>query len=76
MEQNGIPKDLPMEQVMAFAKSPAGQQLMQMLQRNNTADLNKAVQLASSGNTAQARDALSSLMADPKIQALLKQFGG
>ncbi len=76
MEQNGIPKDLPMEQVMAFAKSPAGQQLIRMLQQKDSADLSKAVQMAASGNTAQAKDALSSLMSDPKVQALLKQFGG
>lgn len=76
MEQNNIPKDLPMDQVMAFAKSPAGQQLIRILQQNNTIDLNRAAQLAASGNTAQAKDSLASLLSDPKIQDLLKQFGG
>lgn len=76
MDQSNIPKDFPMEQALAFAKSPAGQQLMNLLRQNGSADLDKAAKLAASGDTTQARDALSSLLDDPQVRQLLKQFGG
>ena len=61
---------------MAFAATPAGQQLIRILQQKNNPDISKAAQAAASGNAAQAKDALSSLLSDPQIQQLLKQFGG
>lgn len=76
MDQNNIPKDFPMEQALAFAKSSAGQQLINILQQSSGDDLDRAARLAASGNTAQAKDTLSSLLKDPDIQKLLKQFGG
>ena len=65
-----------MEQAMAFAKTGAGQQLIQLLQQKNNPDISKAAQAAASGNTAQAKEALSTLLSDPQVQQLLKQFGG
>jgi hypothetical protein len=76
MEQQNMPKDFPLAQAMAYAKSPAGQQLMQMLRQKNDPNLNRAAQLAASGKAADARQALSGLLSDPDIQALLKQLGG
>ena len=64
------------EQAMNFAKSPAGQQLIRMLQQKDAAQLSRAAELAASGQTDQAKESLSSLLSDPQIQALLKQFGG
>lgn len=76
MSSNNNQSGFSMEQAMAFAASPAGKQLISILQKQNSADLTKAQQLANGGDMDAARKALSSLLSDPKIQNLLKQFGG
>ena len=77
MEQNGnFSQNFSMEQAMAFASSPAGQQLLRILQQKNGLDLSKAQSLASSGDMEGAKKALSSLLGDPQIQKLMKEFGG
>lgn len=73
MEQN---RNFSMEQAMAFANSPAGRQLIQMLQQKGGHDLTKAEALASSGDMEGAKNALSSLLKDPQVQKLLKDLGG
>jgi hypothetical protein len=72
MDNNNI----SMAQAMAFANSPTGQQLIRILQQKNDPKLTQAAQAAASGNTDQAKDSIASLLRDPQIQALLKQFGG
>lgn len=69
------PQNFSMEQAMAFAASPAGQQLIAMLQKKGSDDLSNAQKHAAAGNMEQAKDALSSLLSDPQIRAILKQFG-
>ena len=76
MDQKNFSNGISKEQAMAFAATPAGQQLIRILQQKNNPDISKAAQAAASGNAAQAKDALSSLLSDPQIQQLLKQFGG
>lgn len=63
-------------QLRKLVQSPAGQQLMQALSRSGTGDLEKAAALASEGNLDQAKQALSSLLADPSIRSLLSQLEG
>lgn len=65
-----------MEQAMAFAGTPAGRQLIALLQRKGGTDVQKAKSLAEAGNMEDAAKALSSLLSDPAIQELLKNFGG
>ena len=74
-KHNGF-DSLSMEQAMAFAASPAGKQLIAMLQSRSGTDLNKAQAYAAAGNMEQAKAELSSLLSDPNIQKLLQQFGG
>ena len=76
MAQNNPFPNVSMEQIMAFAASPAGQQLISMLQKQNTEDLNNAKKLAAAGDMEEAKKALTSLLSDPKISSMLKQFGG
>ena len=77
MEMNGKTNpNLSMEQAMALAKSPAGKQLLQILQQKGGSDLNKAHSLAASGDMSGARSALSGLLDDPQVQKLLKELGG
>lgn len=75
-KQGDFPGGFSMEQAMAFAASPAGQQLMRLLQQSSGADFNKAQEYAAAGNMEGAKTELSSLLKDPKVLAILKQFGG
>ena len=65
-----------MEQAMAFAATPAGKQLISFLQSRGNVDLAKLQVQAAAGNTEGIKKELSSLLTDPQVQALLKQFGG
>lgn len=65
-----------MSDLMKLAQSPAGKQLLAMLQNTNDGSLENAVKQASAGNMAEAKNALSSLLSSPQVQALLKQMEG
>lgn len=77
MANNLNPKpEFTPEQAMAFVKTPAGQQLLSLLQQKGGSDVIRAQKLAAAGKTDDAKAALSSLLSDPQIQSLIKQFGG
>lgn len=63
------------EQAMAFAATPAGKQLIAMLQSKRNMDFGKIQEQITAGNMESAKNELSSLLTDPQVQALLKQFG-
>lgn len=63
-----------MSDILRLAQSPAGQQLIALLQKTGGTDLQNAVSKASAGDYAQARQSLSSLLSNPEVQALLKQL--
>ena len=65
-----------MEEAMRLAQSPAGQQLLALLQQNNSKNLESAMNQAASGDYTQAKQILSMLMKDPKTRQLLQQLGG
>ena len=65
-----------MQQILALARSPAGQQLMEALKRSGGSDAQRAAALARSGDMAGAKDALSGLLASEDIQKLLRQLEG
>lgn len=75
MSQNQPSQNFSMEQAMAFAASPAGRQLIHLMQQKGGTDLGKAQTLAAAGDMEQAKDALASLLKDPQIQSLLGQLG-
>lgn len=62
-------------QLMKLAQSPAGQQLMAMLQRSDSTQLRSAMASATAGDMEQAKSILSSLLSDPEAQNLIKQLG-
>ena len=64
------------QQAMKLANSPAGQQLLQMLRSNGGDGLNRAMQMASSGNYEEAKKLINQMMQDPQTKALLNQIGG
>lgn len=63
-------------QLQRMAQSPAGQQLIRLLQQNGGADFQNAMRQASLGNLDQAKSVLSSLLSAPEAQSLLRQLGG
>ncbi len=69
-------QDFSMEEVMRLAKSPAGQQLMALLQQKDSAALSQAATQAKAGNYSQAGQTLSSLLSSPEAQKLMKELGG
>lgn len=68
--------DFSMQDAMQFAKSPVGEQLLNMIQKKNPEVLNQAMALANEGNYDQIKDTMSALLKDKDIQNMLKQFGG
>ena len=77
MAKNANPNEqFSMEQAMAFAGTPAGRQLIAIIQSKGSSDLQKAKSLAEAGNMKEAAKAMASLLADPEVQKLLKQYGG
>lgn len=76
MENNSnLPSNLPMQEVLRMAASPAGQQLIAMLRQQGGDDFQKAMASAATGDYTQAKHAIEALMADPKAQQLLKDLG-
>ena len=69
-------QDFSMEDVMRIAKSPAGQQLMALLQQKDSAALAEASAQAKAGNYSQAGQTLSALLSSPEAQRLMKELGG
>ena len=76
MAQNQPSQNFSMEQARAFASSPAGRQLLELLQQKGGNNLSRAQNLAAAGDMVKAKEALSSLLSDPQIQAIMKQMGG
>lgn len=63
-----------MNQLLKLASSPAGQQLLSMLQQDATIDLKKLTQSASAGDFSDARQQLSAFLQSEETRKLLKQL--
>lgn len=76
MEPNpNFPQDFDVQKAMELAASPMGQQLLSLLRQNGGAELQQAIERASSGDYAAAKESLSGLLASPEIQKLLRSMG-
>ena len=69
-------QDFSMDEVMRLAKSPAGKQLIAMLQQQNNGQLQQAMTQAKSGDYANASKTVSDMLSSPEAQKLLKELGG
>lgn len=69
-------EDFSMQEIMHLAKSPAGQQLLAMLQRSDSGKVQQAADLAAAGKYDQAAQALQGMLSSPEAQMLIKQLGG
>lgn len=76
MENNSyLPNNLSMQEVLRLAATPAGQQLIALLQQQSGSDFQSAMSSAAAGDYTQAKRAVEKMMADPQAQKLLKQLG-
>lgn len=57
-----------------IASSPAGKELMSLLYHQNSKDIEKAKQLAASGDLNAAAQALSGLLGSPEVRKLISQL--
>jgi hypothetical protein len=74
MQKNS--ENFSIQDAMRLASTPAGQELLSLLRRSDSAQLQQAAQLASAGNYTQAQQLLSGFLRDPEVQQLLYQLGG
>ncbi len=65
-----------MEEALRLVSSPAGQQLLALLQRSNDPGLRRAMEQAAKGDFTQAGQSLGAVAASEEVQKLLKQMGG
>lgn len=63
-------------QLLRLARSPEGQQLIRLLQKNSPDALNAAAAQAAAGQMNKAGQTLSPLLEDPQVKALLEKLGG
>ena len=73
MQKNS--EDFSMERIMQLAKSPAGQQLLAMLQQKDPQALQQAAKQASQGDYKTAGQTLGAMLNSPEAQALMKELG-
>lgn len=77
MEQNSkMPNQPSMQEMLRLAASPAGKQLIALMQQKGGEDLQKAMKLAATGDYMQIKKAMESVLSDPQAQKLLKELGG
>ena len=69
-------QDFSMEEVMRLAKSPAGQQLIAMLKKQNSDKLEQVIAQAKTGNYSEASKSLNGMLSSQEAQKLLKELGG
>lgn len=69
-------QDFSMEEALRMAKSPAGQQLLSMIQQADSGQLQQVMNQASAGDYSKAGKTLQELLSSPEAKALLQQLGG
>ena len=62
--------------LMQLAQSPAGRQLMGLLQKNSSDLLQTAASQASAGDYLEARKTLAPLLDQPEVKKIIQQLGG
>lgn len=75
-KQQGSPGDFDMRRAMELAGSPAGRQLLAILQAQAGPELQQAMDQAAAGDYGSAKASLAALMELPEVRRLLKQLEG
>ena len=74
MQKNS--QDFNLQEALRLAKSPAGQQLLTLLQQSDPETIQKAMAQASSGDFSQISETLAPILASEDVKKLLQQMGG
>lgn len=64
------------QEAMRLANTPATQQLLAMLQQENTGQLEKIIAMAKAGDMAGAGNALQGILTSPDAQKLIRKMEG
>ena len=76
MDHNSkLPNGISMQEVLRLAASPAGQQLIALMQQKGGTKFEQAMQQAAEGDYTGAKRAMESFLTDPQAQRLLKELG-
>lgn len=67
-------ENFSMQDALRMAQSPAGQQLLAMLRSGDSGQLQQVMDLAKSGDMANASTALQTMLSSTQAQQLLKQM--
>lgn len=65
-----------LSELMKIAGSPAGQELMALIQEKKDAHFEEAMQQAQTGDFSQAKQVLSQMLSSKEAQELLKKIRG
>lgn len=63
-------------ELMKIANSPAGQELVSLVQKNADAHFDEAMQQAQAGDFSQAQAMLSQILSTPEARDLMKKLRG
>lgn len=69
-------KEPDLAEAMRFANSPAGKQLISLLQQQGGDRMRSAMEKAAAGDYAQAKNVINDFLQTPEAKALLEQLGG
>ena len=69
-------QDFSLEQAKQLMGSPAGQQLLRLLQQQDSNALQEAAELAKKGDYRAAGQTLNSLLSSQEAKKLIEQLGG
>ena len=69
-------QDFSIKEAQRLAATPEGQRLAQLLQQQDTGQLQKAMDAAGAGKYQEAGKLLSSLLSSPEARQLIRQLGG
>ena len=69
-------QNFSMDTLKKLANSPAGRQLMAMLEQQDSGKVEEAARLAQNGKYAEAGQTLRDMLSSPEAQRLMKELGG
>ena len=73
MQKNS--QDFSMQEALRLASTPAGQQLLAMLQGDTSGQLQQVTAAAAAGDYTKASQALGQLLSSPEAKKLLEELG-
>ena len=69
-------ENFSMQEALRLAKSPAGQQLIALLQQTESEKIQQAKDQADAGDYDSVKTTLASVLENEEVKALMKQLGG